>query len=558
MKQIRKGRILIFLCALFSINAFGQQIENIVEIEEITNALHLANVGKIVFLPSALALENSKAEDFLKEYEMKEKSDLHIRVFLGNSLTNYLHRLQPAASVDELTRNGRFQFAFYLDNTLIYRENLHPGAFGAENKNRRTVFRVPLATADAEDAWSKFLWNRFMLGGGDDALTPGAHLLKIEIRPFIDQPTARTGDIIAQGELKIIVPKPARELTDKEIQPQKIKAGSGWRVSNDDYDRKKIAELKLKIAENKFKNITAIVVVKNGKLLIEEYFNGAARETLHNTRSVGKSFASTITGIAIKDGYLKNENQTLSEFYDLQKFENYSPEKGSVTIKSLLTMSSGFNGSDEDENSPGNEEKMYPTSDWVKFALDLPMDKNKAVGKKWDYFTAGVVVVGDILDKSVPGGLEKYADKKLFAPLNIKNYKWQYTPQKVANTAGGLQMSALDFAKFGQLYKNKGAWRGKQIIPRNWAEASLTRHLPLPREGAAAAGYGYLFWNQTFKANEKQYEAFLSNGNGGNKIIVFSEQPLVIVVTATAYGKPYAHSQVDKIVEKYLLPAIVK
>jgi CubicO group peptidase (beta-lactamase class C family) len=555
MKKIRYCRgILIFLCAIFSIGAFGQN-KNIVEPDEIKHALHRANVGKIAFLRGADALENSRAEDFLKEFEMNGKSDLHIRVFLGNSLTNYLHGLQPALTADELARNGRFQFSFYVDNALIYRENLHPGAFGAENKNRRTIFRVPLVTADNQDAWSKFLWNRFLLAGGDEALTTGAHLLKIEIRPFIDRPAEKTGDIIAAGELKIIVPKPSRELTDKEIQPQKIKAGSGWRVSRDAFDRRKIALLKLKIAENKFKDITSIVVVKNGKLLIEEYFNGASRETLHDTRSVGKSFASTMMGIAIGEGYLKNENQTLGEFYDLQKFDNYSAEKGSVTIKSLLTMSSGFTGNDDDENSPGNEEKMYPTGDWVKFALDLPMDKTKSVGEKWEYFTAGVVLLGDILDKSVPGGLEKYAEKKLFAPLGIRNYKWQYTPQKVANTAGGLRMSATDFARFGQLYKNEGAWRGKQIIPKNWVKASFTRHLALPREGT---GYGYLFWNQTFKADGEPYEAFLSSGNGGNKIIVFKDAPLVIVVTAKAYGRNYAHSQVEKIVEKYLLPAVVK
>lgn len=555
MKQLINVWILFFLGALFSGGAFGQT-KNIVEIEEIKNALHAANIGKIAFLPGAIPLENSKPSDFLKEFEMKEKSDLHIRVFLANSLTNYLHRLQPASSVDELTRNGRFQFTFYLDNVLIYKENLHPGAFGAENKNTRTVFRVPLVTSGNEDVWSKFLWNRFMLNGGDEALTTGAHLLKIEIRPFIDQPTEKTGEIIAAGEVKIIVPKSAYEITDKAIQPQTIKAGSGWQISGDAFDRRRIAELKLKIAENKFKDITSIVVIKNGRLLLEEYFNGASRETLHDTRSVGKSFASTVAGIAIKDGHLKNENQTLSEFYDLRKFENYSPEKGSVSIKSLLTMSSGFLGSDNDENSPGNEEKMYPTANWVKFALDLPMDKTRTIGEKWEYFTAGVVLLGDILDKSVPGGLEKYADKKLFAPLGIKNYKWQYTPQKVANTAGGLQMSALDFAKFGQLYKNRGEWRGKQIVPKNWVQASFTKHLSLPQQ--PGMNYGYLFWNQTFKADGKQYEAFLSTGNGGNKIIVFKDAPLVIVVTATAYGKPYAHAQVERIVEKYLLPAIVK
>ena len=113
-------------------------------------------------------------------------------------------------------------------------------------------------------------------------------------------------------------------------------------------------------------------------------------------------------------------------------------------------MSSGFDGNDEDDSSIGNEENMYPTEDWVKFTLDLPYQDS--LKNKWHYFTAGVVLLGDILNKSVPNGLEKYAENKLFKPLEIKNYKWQYTPQNVPNTAGGIQMNALDFAKYGRSY----------------------------------------------------------------------------------------------------------
>jgi CubicO group peptidase (beta-lactamase class C family) len=83
-------------------------------------------------------------------------------------------------------------------------------------------------------------------------------------------------------------------------------------------------------------------VIKNEKLLLEEYFNGYGRDSLNDTRSVGKSFSSALMGIAIKDGYIKNENQTLKDFYDLKQFKNYSPKKDSVTLKSLLTMSSAL------------------------------------------------------------------------------------------------------------------------------------------------------------------------------------------------------------------------
>jgi CubicO group peptidase (beta-lactamase class C family) len=86
-----------------------------------------------------------------------------------------------------------------------------------------------------------------------------------------------------------------------------------------------------------------------------------------------------------------------------------------------------------------------------------------------------VILLGDILNKAVPNGLEKYADKKLFVPMGITNYKWQYTPQNVPNTAGGIQMNALDFAKYGQLYKNGGIWNAQQIISKAWVEKSLTK-----------------------------------------------------------------------------------
>lgn len=79
------------------------------------------------------------------------------------------------------------------------------------------------------------------------------------------------------------------------------------------------------------------------------------------------------------------------------------------------------------------------------------MHKHKIIGNSWNYFTAGLVALGYILNQRLPEGLDKYADKKLFTPLGIRNYKWQCTPTNVPNTAGGIQLRTLDFAKFGQL-----------------------------------------------------------------------------------------------------------
>ena len=538
------------ICLVLSIGAFAQA-DIFVKDEGVTNDLHRANVGRIVFAPKS---DTTAEADFLKTFELKETGDLAIRAFMQTSLTNYLHRLAPEKSSDELNRDGNYQIAFYVDGALIHKEDLSPGSVAAENKKTKTIYTATLLdSANKDSSWGR-LWHIFMFSGGDRALTAGKHVLKIEIRPYLRTGNeVKTGELIARGDLPITVTKPTAD--EKLTAIQAIAPGSDWQISKETYNSGPIKELNRKIVEKVYKDLTSVVVIKNGKVLIEEYFNGADRSTLHNTRSAGKSFASTMMGIAIGDGYIKSENQTIKDFYDLHSFANYSPKKETVTLKSLLTMSSGFDANDDDQNSPGNEEKMYPTENWVKFALDVPMDDKTAVGEKWRYFTAGVVLLGDVIHKSVPGGLERYADQKLFQPLGIKRYEWQHTPQNVANTAGGLQMSSLDFAKFGQLYKDGGRWNGKQIVPAEWINKTFTKYLRVPY--GPTLNYGYLFWNITYKVGDKQYEAFFATGNGGNKIFVFKDQPLVIVITGTAFGKWYMHRQVDDMMERHILPAVV-
>jgi len=540
--------VAIIVVVLFAQNLFAQTTD-LIKDDGIVSALHQSNIGKITFMAKPIPIENYKESDFLKTFELREDSDLNIRVFLGKSLTNYLHDLAPELSADDLNKAGNYQFSFLVDGSLVYTENLNVRAGSSENKKLRTVFRVPLLSTTNEDSWGRFLWNRFMASGGEDAFSGSKHSLKIELRPFIKTDPVKIGDIIAQGQIEITITKPKVE--ESQIKVQTIRPKSGWQISKESFNQNKIRELNQKIAEKSFKDITSIVVIKNGKLLIEEYFNGASRDALHNTRSVGKTFASALTGIAIKDGYLKSIDQSLGEFYNLKNYENYDQKKDSVTIRGLLTMSSGFEGFDFDESSIGNEENMYPQADWIKWTLNLPMADRK-VGEEWAYFTAGVVLLGDILNKTVPNGLEKYADNKLFKPLGIKNYKWQYTPQKVVNTAGGLEMSALDYAKFGQLYQNNGKWKGKQIISESWVRESLTKYFSIPDD---SSNYGYLWWNKTYNVNGKDHEVYYCSGNGGSKVFVFKDLPMVIVVTATAFNKPYMHRQVDKILEKYLISA---
>lgn len=544
--------LLTLLSVMYALHSYGQP-RNIVTNEGITSQLHRDNIGKIFFTSTKIALSDVKASDFMDTYKLTNKSNLFFLAYMGNSITNYLHYLAPALPADSLVKMGNYQFALFIDDRLVYQSNLYPGAPYAKIQDTATVINKPLIdNGHGFGIWSESFWNRFMNAGGDSALTEGSHTLKMEIRPYLKTEEVKLGELIAAGDLKLLVErKPIINIAKIKLSP--VAPYNGFQVSKEAFDKNRIRQLKGNIDAGIFKKISSIIVIKKGKILIEEYFNGETRATLHDPRSVGKSFASTITGMAIHDQYLRSEDQKLGEFYDLTNYKNYAVAKENTSIKDLLTMSSVFDGNDEDGSSPGNEENMYPTDDWVKFTLDLPIKKDTP-HKDWHYFTAGVILLGDILNETVAGGLEKYADKKLFKPLGISNYKWGYTPQKVPNTAGGIQMNALDFAKYGQLYKNKGVWNGKQVLPREWVSKTFTKHKQIG--GRHNEFYGYLFWNKSFMSNNTAYEAFYCAGNGGNYIIIFKDQPLVVVITATAYGQSYAHSQVIKMISEYILPAV--
>jgi CubicO group peptidase (beta-lactamase class C family) len=503
---------------------------------------------------SKLEVSKSKptSKDYLKIFKLNSDEFLNIHFTLDKPLIHSLQLLASNLTEEELLEKGSFQFSFLVDGETVYVENLNKGAGLKPSKTERLNHTIRLIAPEKLDYWGWFMWLKFMkLGGGQDALDAGSHSLSIEVRPYIYLDTLQVGALLAKGFINVDVPEIA---INKSLVPvQEIQPNSGWEISTEYFDRTKIEALNRKIAEERFEHINGIVVIKKGNLLIEEYFNGETRDSLHDSRSVGKSIASTMLGIAVEESFIKNENAFLKDFYDLNSFENYSKKKDAVTLKSLLTMSSGFLGDDSDYSSPGNEENMYLTTNWVKFSLDLPMQEEKRIGEDFSYFTAGVVVLGDIIHKSVPDGLVSYTDKKLFAPLGIINYQWEYTPQKVGNTAGGIRLRALDFAKYGQLYKNKGVWNGKQILNEQWVEKSLGRQI---KRSAIDGFYGYLFWNKTFSLNNKEYEVSYCSGRGGNKVFIFKDIPFVVVITSSAYNIPNAHANVDKMMIEYILPAI--
>jgi len=301
------------------------------------------------------------------------------------------------------------------------------------------------------------------------------------------------------------------------------------------------------LEDGAYPGITSVLLVHEGELVLEHYFEGATREGLQNTRSASKTVTSALVGIALDRGELSAVDQPV-----LSLFPEYADaalekdrRKGAITLAHLLTMSSGVRG---------NEDAMYPTDDWVGFYWDQPLVAEP--GKRFSYATSGAVVLGSVVTRASDLRVPDFANAHLFEPMGIRSYKWPISnsrgSQGLAMTGGGLHLRPRDMAKFGQLYLNGGVWRGKRLLSADWVKRSTTKQATSDLYGE---DYGY-FWRMMSRVGPKgpvrSYEAW---GNGGQFIMVFPALDLVAVFTGTNYGKMPEMEQPFTLIEKFVLPA---
>ena len=305
-----------------------------------------------------------------------------------------------------------------------------------------------------------------------------------------------------------------------------------------------IIQMTNRIIREEYKRIDGLLILRNNKLVYENYFHGYTHDILHNIFSAGKSITSILTGIAIDKGFISNVNVPVTPLLpEYDSFENPDPRKDEITIEHLLNMSSGLDCEDWFQNT---ESQMQQSDDWVKFTFDLPIINDP--GSHGSYCTGCAVTLGRVIENQSGMSLEAFASKYLFEPLHISSYQWHIMPDGRPSGGGLLFLTPVDMAKVGLLMLNDGMYNGKQIVSAQWVAQSSQKKVEL----LAFDGYGYLWWKQAFL---NDIETYFADGNGGQQIFIVPSEELVIVFTGgnqnTAIG-----AQNFQIVNNYILKAI--
>lgn len=270
--------------------------------------------------------------------------------------------------------------------------------------------------------------------------------------------------------------------------------------------------------------IDSILIVKNGYIVFEEYFNLEYNQnTLHRIFSCTKSVLSALIGIAIDKGYIESVEQKILDFFPNQTFANSDPRKENIKIGHLLTMTSGLDWQELNiayDNPNNNFAQLVNSTNWVQYILDRPMVANP--GEIWNYNTGDFHLLSALLHNAAGLPAGDFAINYLAAPMGIVDAFWETDPQGINFGGSGLELTPRSMAKFGFLFLNNGTWDGQQLVPKDWVGSSTSSYSSTD----VTTDYCQGWWR---KPNLNTYYAL---GYAGQFIFVVPQYDLVVVFTS--------------------------
>jgi len=313
--------------------------------------------------------------------------------------------------------------------------------------------------------------------------------------------------------------------------------GDDWPVSTPaehGLDPTLVAKLYLDAAE--LSNLYGLLIVKDGHLISEGYFNDGAVDRQTGLASVTKSYTSALVGIALDQGCLQSVDQKMIDFFPEFADQITDPRKAQITIGDMLQMRSGYPW---EERVPPYMDMILSSDNWLPYIVDFPLVADP--GTKYGYSNLTAHLLGVIVTRACGSSLASYGQQRLFSPIGAEVGDWWQDANEHNLGAGLISFTARDAAKFGLLYLNEGEVEGNQVVSSAWVSESLQRYSTklsytgwIPGLSSRLGryvrdiGYGYM-WLSARAGNHHFNYAW---GHGGNLIILLDELDMVIVTTA--------------------------
>ena len=298
-----------------------------------------------------------------------------------------------------------------------------------------------------------------------------------------------------------------------------------WGIASD-YNKEALPEFISPI--NDSLETVAFMVIKNDSIIFEEYWHGYSADSMSNSYSMAKSWVGTLIGVAIKDGDIKSVNQKVCDF-----LPNFCKGKNAeLTIKDLLTMSSGLNWEENYYNPIGQTAQAYYGSD-VK-GLMMGLKVVEATGKVFKYHSSCSQLLAFIVEEATDKTISEYASEKLWKPIGAKHPALWNIDKKDGDEKAFccINSNARDFARLGKLYMHNGNWNGLQIIDSSYAKKATSVVDLLDENGNKNINYGYQFW----MTNYKDMHIYYARGLLGQYVICIPEKDMIIVRLGRNFG----------------------
>lgn len=339
--------------------------------------------------------------------------------------------------------------------------------------------------------------------------------------------------------IAVLAAQPDAVARPRPVKPANYFPGAEWRratPASQQVDAAMIAALVERLRADEIADIHSLLIVRNGYLVVKEYFDDWTPDQIHTQQSVTKSVTSLLVGAALQRRLLRSVDEPVLGF-----FPEYEPVgaldewKQAMTVRDLLAMRTGLDWSEAGYTGTPLEQLNRCNCDWLRFMLDWPMAEPP--GRRWEYNSGASILLGGVLRAATGKAVNDFAREALFIPLGIDDQRWSYgLPEGLMHTGGGLYLRPQSMARIGYLVLRNGRWGRQTIVSPQWLGQSMTRST---RTATYFAGrpvdYGLHWWllplPQQMVRRGVSPDVYVAAGRFDQWIFVAPRFDLVVVVT---------------------------